>query len=72
MGKEGFGVSVTVVDRLLEEFGMGQRKPRKIKTMRHHPDRNTQFEHIAELKRMFHPRFLASSDAKRSWRFFVS
>jgi hypothetical protein len=37
---EGFPVSVTVVDRLLEESGMGYRMPQKIKTMTRHPDRN--------------------------------
>ena len=50
---EGFEVSVTVVDRLLDEFDMGQRKPRKIKTMRHDPDRNQQFENIAALKKEY-------------------
>jgi hypothetical protein len=53
LAEEGFPVSVTVVDRLLDEFDMGQRKPQKIKTMCHDPDRNEQFEHIAELKREF-------------------
>jgi hypothetical protein len=49
----GFPVSVTVVDRLLEEFHMGQRKPQKMKTMQQHPDRNEQFEHIAALKQEY-------------------
>lgn len=53
LADQGFPVSVTVVDRLLEEHQMGQRKPRRIKTMRHDPDRNEQFEHIAELKEEF-------------------
>jgi len=53
MAEEGFSVSVTVVDRLLEKFHMGQRKPQRMKAMRHHPDRNAQFEHIAELKREY-------------------
>lgn len=48
---EGLPVSVTVVDHLLEEFGMGQRKPQKVKAMRHDPRRNAQFEWIAELKK---------------------
>lgn len=50
LAEEGYEVSVTVVDQLLEEFDMGQRKPQKIKTMRHDPDRNEQFENIAALK----------------------
>jgi Rhodopirellula transposase DDE domain len=49
--EQGFAVSVTVVDRLLEAFHLRQRKPRKIKTMRHDPHRDAQFRHIAKLKR---------------------
>ena len=48
--EHGFPVSVTVVDRLLEHFHMGQRKPQKVKTMRHDPDRDQQFQQIARLK----------------------
>ena len=33
LGQEGFEVSTTTVDRLLDEFGFGLRKPRKVKTM---------------------------------------
>lgn len=53
LADEGCEVSVTVVDQLLEEFGMGQRKPQKIKTMRHDLDRNAQFENIAALKQEY-------------------
>ena len=53
LAHEGFPVSVTVVDRLLEEHHLGQRKPQRIKTMRNDPDRNEQFEHIAELRQEF-------------------
>lgn len=53
LSDEGFPVSVTVVDHLLAEFEMGYRAPQKIKTMTNHPDRNAQFEHIAELKRIW-------------------
>jgi hypothetical protein len=53
LAEEGFPVSVTVVDRLLEEFELGYREPQKIKTMTRHPDRNAQFEHLAELRREF-------------------
>lgn len=49
----GFPVSVTVVDQLLEAFHLGQRKPQKMKTMQHDPDRNEQFEHIASLKQEY-------------------
>jgi hypothetical protein len=50
---EGFEVSVTVVDRLLDHFKMGQRKPRKVKTMRHDSRRNAQFEWIAAWKKEY-------------------
>lgn len=48
--EEGYPVSVTVVDRLLEDSGMGQRQPQKIKTMVDDRDRDEQFRHIDELK----------------------
>jgi hypothetical protein len=51
LAEEGFDVSVTVVDRLLDEFHLGQRKPQKSKTMRDDPDRDRQFKHIARLKK---------------------
>jgi len=50
LADEGYPVSVTVVDQLLEEAHMGRRQPQKIKTMVHDPDRDEQFRHIAELK----------------------
>jgi hypothetical protein len=53
LAEEGFEVSVTVVDRLLEEFEMGQHQAQKIKTMQDAPQRNEQFEHIAELKQEY-------------------
>lgn len=53
LGDEGFPVSVAIVDRLLEEFGMDRREPQKIKAMSQHPDRNEQFEYIKELKQIF-------------------
>jgi hypothetical protein len=53
LSDEGFPVSVTVIDRLLEAFQMGYRAPQKIKTMTQHADRNRQFEHIAELKQIW-------------------
>ncbi len=49
LGDEGFPVSVTIVDRLLDAHGMGYRQPQKIKTMTRHPDRNAQFEYIHQL-----------------------
>lgn len=53
LAEEGFPVSVTIVDRLLEECHMGQRHPQKIKTMVDNPDRDEQFRHIAELKKEY-------------------
>jgi hypothetical protein len=50
LADEGFAVSVTVVDRLLDETDMRLRKAQKVKTMRHDPDRDAQFNYIAALK----------------------
>lgn len=50
LGQEGFEVSTTTVDRLLDEFGFGLRKPRKVKTMGECADRNAQFKKIGVLK----------------------
>lgn len=48
--EEGYPVSVTVVDALLDECHMTQRQPQKIKTMVDDPARDKQFRHIAKLK----------------------
>lgn len=40
----------TTVRKLLRKHGMGLRKARKKKSMAAHPDRNAQFENIAQLK----------------------
>lgn len=53
LAEEGFEVSVTVVDRLLESFDLGRRKPQKVKTMHDAVDRDAQFRHIAALKQEF-------------------
>lgn len=53
LAEEGFEVSVTVVDRLLEIFEMGQHQAQKIKAMQSAPERNEQFEHIAELQQEY-------------------
>lgn len=50
LGQEGFQVSTTTVDRLLDEFGFGYRKPRKVKTMGECADRDAQFKKISALK----------------------
>lgn len=50
LGQEGFAVSTTTVDRLLEELGFGLRKPRKVKTMGECADRDAQFKKIEALK----------------------
>jgi len=50
LAEEGYEVSVTVVDRLLEYAHMTQRQPQKIKTMVDHADRDEQFRVIARLK----------------------
>lgn len=53
LAHEGFPVSVTVVDTLLDQLHMGQRKPQKVKTMRHAPHRDAQFRHLDRLKRAY-------------------
>jgi hypothetical protein len=53
LAQEGFQVSVTVVDRLLDEYGFAFRKPQKVKTMGEVADRNLQFEKIDKLKSKF-------------------
>jgi Rhodopirellula transposase DDE domain len=50
MAKEGFPVSVTVVDRLLDESGFRLRKPQKVKTMAEAENRDAQFKKIERLK----------------------
>lgn len=50
LGQEGFEVSTTTVDRLLDECDYGLRKPRKVKTMGECADRDAQFQKIARLK----------------------
>jgi hypothetical protein len=53
LGEEGFEVSTTTVDHLLDEFGFGLRKPRKVKTMGECADRDAQFKKIATVKKQF-------------------
>lgn len=50
LGKEGFEVSVAIVDRLLDEFGFRRRKPQKVKTMGEAANRDAQFKKIARLR----------------------
>lgn len=46
----GTPVSTPVVRELLEEFGFSHRRAEKTQSMGHHPDRNAQFENVAQLK----------------------
>lgn len=46
----GTPASRYVVRKLLKKCGLDQRKPCKKKSMGAHPDRNAQFENIAQLK----------------------
>ena len=41
------------IRRLLRQLGLGRRTARKKKTMGHHPDRNAQFEKIAQLRQAY-------------------
>jgi len=53
LGQEGFEVSTTTVDRLLDHFGFRHRKAQRIKAMGESTDRNAQFEKIGQLKRRY-------------------
>ena len=53
LAEEGYGVSVTVVDELLEQHDLRQRKAEKSKTMGSTPDRDAQFQHIARLRQEY-------------------
>ena len=53
LGQEGFEVSTTTVDHLLDQFGFRYRKAQRIKTMGDSADRNAQFEKIGRLKRRY-------------------
>ena len=53
LGQEGFEVSTTVVDQLLDEFGFRYRQAQRIKTMGESEDRDTQFKKIERLKRRY-------------------
>lgn len=50
LAEAGTPVSVPVVKQLLKEHHYRKRKAKKSKAMGHHPDRNAQFENIAQLK----------------------
>ena len=49
----GTPVSTPVVRELLDEFGFSRRRAQKQQSMGHHPDRNAQFEYIAQLQKEF-------------------
>jgi hypothetical protein len=49
----GTPASRRTIRRLLRQLGLGRRTARKKKTMGHHPDRNAQFEKIAELRQTY-------------------
>jgi Rhodopirellula transposase DDE domain len=53
LGQEGFEVSTTTVDRLLQKFGFRRRKAQRFKTMGACADRDAQFEKIGRLKRRY-------------------
>lgn len=46
-------VSTAVVRQLLDDFDFSKRQARKKHSLGHHPDRNAQFEYIAQLKQEF-------------------
>lgn len=46
-------VSTAVVRQLLKDFDFSKRQAQKKRSMGHHPDRNAQFEYIAQLKQEY-------------------
>ena len=67
LAEAGVPVSVYVVEQLFELTGYGRRQAQKVCTMGEHPDRNAQFERIAELKQEYldSPNPLLSIDTKK-------
>jgi hypothetical protein len=54
LGALGTPAGRRTIRRLLRQLHLGRRTARKKKTMGHHPDRNAQFEKIAELRQEYH------------------
>jgi transposase-like protein len=50
LAEMGSPASRHTVRKLLKKHGLGQRKARKKKSLGAHPDRNTQFQKIAQYK----------------------
>lgn len=53
LAERGTPVSTEVVRQLLNDFDFSRRQAQKRRSMGHHPNRNEQFEYIAELKQEF-------------------
>jgi hypothetical protein len=53
LGAMGTPAGRRTIRRLLHQLGLGRRTARKKKTMGHHPDRNAQFEKIAQLRQAY-------------------
>jgi hypothetical protein len=53
LGAMGTPAGRRTIRRLLRQLGLGRRTARKKKTMGHHPDRNAQFEKIAQLRQEY-------------------
>lgn len=51
--QSGTPVSTAVVRQLLKDFNFSKRQAQKKRSMGHHPDRNAQFEYIAQLKQEY-------------------
>lgn len=52
--EEGFSVSVTVIDQLLEKHNYRRRQAFKTETSKQIPQRDEQFQNIATLKQQYH------------------
>ncbi len=52
--KEGFAVSVTIVDQLLDKHDYRRRQAFKAEASQHVPERDAQFQNMSTLKQQFH------------------
>jgi DDE family transposase len=67
LAQRGTAVSVTVVTQLLDEAGYVKRQAQKRQTLKHHPRRDEQFRHLAQVRRRYEDSKnpIASMDTKK-------
>ena len=67
LAQRGTAVSVTVVTQLLDEAGYVKRQAQRRQTLKHHPRRDEQFRHLAQVRRRYEDSKnpIASMDTKK-------